>query len=332
MKCANLAKLQGEEQSMQEQYNRSKLSRAEFCTALCAQVEALLGKEYCAEVAEKRKNNGVQKEVLHIRKENSECIPCFYTEELYRSYGSGDSVAGLAEYMANIVLGECEKVVRCAKIYGQRDWMVGHLFFRLINYEKNKEVLQDAVYYPVLNLAAVVYVLTEENEDGVKSYRLPKSLWEMLEIGAKEDCFLQIAENTRKLFPEELLCLESMLVECITGRECFPNGLRLYPADELHAHTLYLLTNHRKINGAAVLLYPGVLEALAERFGGAYYIIPSSIHELLLLKDTEEENAARLNEIVREVNASQVEPEEVLADHVYHFSKERGLTIGVSYI
>ena len=74
------------------------------------------------------------------------------------------------------------------------------------------------------------------------------------------------------------------------------------------------------MNGAAILLYPDLLKDIGERYGGNYYVIPGSIHEVLLLKDTGEEQAERLNAMVREVNETHVIPEERLSDHVYYYS------------
>lgn len=304
------------------QTNETKLEFAAFKGELCRRILELLGEEYSTELMKVRKNNGVLKEVLHVRQQGSECIPCFYTEELYRSYCMGENEAGLAEHLVNIVRGECEDVKEQVNLFLSKEWMTEHLFIRLIHYEKNEEDLKNAVYLKYLDLAGVVYVLTESSGDGVKSFQLPKHIWDTLELGTIEDFFPELVANTRRLFPEDMACISAEeSKEFIPGQKSITVTIRWMDSmGPLHPGRLYVVTNHRRINGAAVLLYPELLKELGNRYGGGYYVIPSSIHEVLLLKDTGEEMADQLNAMVREVNETHVAPEERLSDHVYYYS------------
>ena len=89
---------------------------------------------------------------------------------------------------------------------------------------------------------------------------------------------------------------------------------------------LYVATVRSKINGAAVMAYPGFMEEAAREIGSSYYILPSSIHEVLLLADIESPGLETLEGMVRSVNRTQVAPEERLSDTVYHYdARERKL-------
>lgn len=309
---------------MQEKKNQEKTEKSRFEELLCHHVLDILGEGFETEVSVTRKNNDVMKKVMYVRKENSECIPCFYLDELYHSYCMGESEWSLAESLANIVRGECEKVRQKAKKYVRKEWIADHLFVRLINRERNKVFLEDAVYRNVLDLAAVFYVLTEDGEEGIKSYCLPVNVWEQLNLGTVEEYFPKVLENTQRLFPEQMYCLTEGMQELLEQGE--PGDvIKLRTLEEkelLRDKTLYVLSNRRKICGAATVLYPDILKQIGEQFLGDYYIVPSSIHEVLLLKATEEEEEVRLNEIVHEVNESHVEPEEVLSNHVYYYARE----------
>lgn len=306
------------------QTQEEKLDRTRFTEELCRMVLTALGEEYRTELSMVRKNNGVMKEVLHIRKESSECIPCFYTEELYHSYCSGEREECLAEYIVNIVLNECEAVRQEAQGYLKKEWISEHVFIRLVQFEKNKEWLKDAIYIPYLDFAAVVYVLTEDCEDGVKSFLLPKHAWDLLEVGTPEEYFSELVENTRRLFPEKLWCIENTVTE---GDSSWESTLKIVEEkrDKLYGNRLYVLSNYRKINGASVVLYPELLKKMCEKFSGNYFVIPSSVHEVILLKETGEEDEEYLNCMVSEVNEKHVEPEDVLSGHVYYYSVEKGL-------
>jgi len=266
------------------------------------------------------------KEVLYVRKKGNECMPCFYTDELYASYCNGENEVGLAEYMVNIVLNECESVRREAKKYLTKEWMEEHLFLRLVHMEKNRDWLEDAIYVPYLDLAAVVYVLTDDDETGVKCFLLPKSEWNMLELGTPEEAFSKLVGNTVRLFSEKLWGIEMITEEEKTAEVSFVLHSE-ESMERLRDNLLYVMSNHRKINGAAVMLYPGLLEQVHQGFSGNFFVIPSSVHEVLLMKETGETEELFLNHMVRTVNESQVEPEEVLSDHVYYYSSEDGLCL-----
>ena len=81
--------------------------------------------------------------------------------------------------------------------------------------------------------------------------------------------------------------------------------------------SMVILTNSRKTYGACSILYPGVLERMAERMGGDFYMIPSSVHEFLLMPREQERGDEELKEMIAEVNRTEVSAEEVLSDHLY---------------
>ena len=90
---------------------------------------------------------------------------------------------------------------------------------------------------------------------------------------------------------------------------------------------MYILSNEDKLNGAAMLLNDKVMDDISEKLGGQdFYILPSSVHEVLIVPKTEEADLKTLENMVQEVNATQVAPEERLSDHVYAYdAKEHEL-------
>ena len=84
------------------------------------------------------------------------------------------------------------------------------------------------------------------------------------------------------------------------------------------------MTNESLIYGAATVLYKGVLEKLSEETGTDLILIPSSVHEVLILPDTNEIEAKELAEIIKQVNDKELEPQEILSGHPYCFVRETG--------
>jgi hypothetical protein len=82
---------------------------------------------------------------------------------------------------------------------------------------------------------------------------------------------------------------------------------------------MYVLSNDRGINGASTLLYPNVLYDFASSIRMNFYILPSSIHECILVPDTGKLSKAALKEMVKDVNDSHVSADEVLSNEVYYY-------------
>ena len=84
---------------------------------------------------------------------------------------------------------------------------------------------------------------------------------------------------------------------------------------------LYLLTNQTSFFGAAGILNTDLLAEFAEKIGQNLYIIPSSVHELLLLPDDGQINIEYFNLMIDEVNRSLVEPQNILSNHAYYYNR-----------
>ena len=82
---------------------------------------------------------------------------------------------------------------------------------------------------------------------------------------------------------------------------------------------MYVATNSKKLNGACVMLYDGLLRDFARKVGKSFYIIPSSIHEVILIPDTLDMDIRYMKAMVKEVNGTEVAPDEVLSDNVYRY-------------
>lgn len=75
------------------------------------------------------------------------------------------------------------------------------------------------------------------------------------------------------------------------------------------------------------MLYPGLIRDLADKFGKSFYIIPSSVHEVLILPTEDTEECAEIKSMIREINDTQVSPEEILSYSLYYYDREEGKII-----
>ena len=137
---------------------------------------------------------------------------------------------------------------------------------------------------------------------------------ELLELARK---------NTPAIFPERVYSMEEILGELLREKR----EQSIAEADEyrefLRTVPMRILSNQQKAHGAGCLLYEGVLEKLAVNYDSSYYILPSSIHEVILLPDNGQESVEHLKNMIHEVNSTQVAPEEVLSDSLYYYDFDR---------
>ena len=108
-------------------------------------------------------------------------------------------------------------------------------------------------------------------------------------------------------------------------RECFLNAdvdvAKTEDEAEYRIFPMYVLTNQKKTFGAICIRYPGMLKELSEKFGGDFYILPSSVHECILVPADETVSRDILKEMVTDINQTQVEPQEILANQAYLYSR-----------
>lgn len=284
-------------------------------------VREVLGQEYTVELREVQKNNGVLLQGLTIRKGEDNVTPTIYLNSFWEAYEGGVTFADIIKKIISIYRED--GIGRKIDVSFFRDFekVKEKICFRLVNREKNRELLEKIPYIPVLDLAICFYYAFDGGgvENGmIPIYRSHLEAWKVTDRELLE-CAMK---NTPALFPYEIIPMQNALEDMI--RE-LPEEMG---EEILRKISMVILTNSRKTYGACSILYPGVLEQMAERMGGDFYMIPSSVHEFLLMPREQERRDEELREMIAEVNRTEVSAEEVLSDHLYLYcSLEREVRI-----
>ena len=104
-----------------------------------------------------------------------------------------------------------------------------------------------------------------------------------------------------------------------------------FPMD-MSGPQMYVVTNEEGFHGAAAAFYPDFMDNAAKELGGNFFILPSSVHEMLFLPDDGHMNVSELRDMVTSINASEVAPADRLTDSVYHYDAEaRVFELGESW-
>lgn len=245
--------------------------------------------------------------------------PNIYLESYYQTYSMTDDM--------DYVLGEIRDNYNKARLeldenmrYEGNMFDVSNIFIKVVNYERNKEMLKDCPYIKVQDLAITFRGLLRMDNDGMTSAIVRYDDMEKINFdGGKAELFEIAKENTERLLPPTIRRLTDMMSEMLDMDEA---AIEL-PGD----YEMYVITNEKGINGASAMFYDGILDK-AKAMLGDCYILLSSIHEVILLPKTEDIKLDELKEMVEDINKYVVEDMDYLSDSVYEYDeKEKQLKI-----
>lgn len=284
-----------------------------FAERICAMVEKALGRGFRAEVREVRKNNGTHLHGLLISSKGQSAVPTIYLEPYLRAYEAGMSFEEVASWLIAVYGASNPKGRLDMDFFTSFEEVRDRICYRLIGRKKNEELLQEIPHVDFLDLAVCFYYAYHGESLGDGTILIYNSHMEMWETNAMELANLA-NRNTRRLFPWQCNSLEEMLQELADSGMCAD-------MEDSMDMPMKVLTNNRSTHGAACILYPGVLEEIGKKIGSDFFILPSSIHEVIILPDMGSEDKEWLKTLISMVNSKDVAPEEVLSDTLYRYNR-----------
>ena len=196
--------------------------------------------------------------------------------------------------------------------------MKDKLCMEVVAADRNADLLAKIPHQEMEDMAVVYRFVVDSNEDGRATLLVTNDILDRMGV-TPEQLHADALENAPELRPAVIKGMSEVMVDMMgdDAHEMF--GIEEFPQDEM----MYVASVPDKISGAGVIAYQEFMDQAAERLGGDFFILPSSIHEVLLVKDDGNADFRDLKAMVEEVNATQVAPEEKLTDSVYHYdSKE----------
>lgn len=264
----------------------------QFVEAMQYGVRREMQPEVQVELHTTTKNNNTRKVGLVLMQKGVNMSPTIYMEELYDRYLRGAEISSLVQ-----VVHDLYEKIKVQNSYPFENILSfqkikDRICYHLIQRAANRELLAQVPHEEYLDLAVVYYIMLENTDFGdatlmvrnehLRRWNVPK---EMVAAAARE--------NTPRLLP--------LALQPLTGYT-------------------YILSNSARILGAAAILYPNALEDARRELGENFYILPSSIHEVILVPESHGASRSQLDVMVKDVNESEIERSEVLSNHVYYYS------------
>jgi hypothetical protein len=198
------------------------------------------------------------------------------------------------------------------------------IVLRLVNYEKNMEMLKDCPHKRFLDMAITFRYVASKNCYGVASSLISYGEFELWQVDLDELYQLALF-NTMREFPWRMDSLARVIVEGIRsyGENVLSEQMIREMEEMENGVNMYVLTNEQRLNGATCILYDNVIRNFAKVQDCNIFILPSSVHEVMLVPENAETEPEFLSELVLEANQSAVGLIDLLSDNVYYYDRER---------
>lgn len=262
---------------------------------------------------------------LTVIRPGDDRIPTINLTDLYRqSYENPRfRITDVLEQISQIIQREPERfdVSRLTQYKEAKK----HLFMRVSNIEENLQVLDNVPYVERADLAITFHIAVEENEAGRASAIVTNNMMENFGV-TRNQLYKDALENSSFIAPVMIdnlgelvgrMEIEEMEARGASEEEIRKAEERIYV--ESQYNPMFVVTNETLLYGGSAIFYPGVMDELGEVLNGDFFILPSSVHETLVVPDNGRISCHELKAMVMAINEKEVAPEDRLADEVYHY-------------
>lgn len=292
--------------------NTKKMEYTEFKESLKNLVQEKSDDDMKVEIVQIIKNNQIKSENLTYKSRDYNLFPSIRLEELYQKYQE----YGM-DWCVEMAVSILKNVKRIDEDQLMESWESAkrRIVVELIKESWNQELLEEIPYKAFLDLAVIYRIKMWECKSGDVVHTVTNEMMEHWNITEEELYETALANLQKEEF--EIIGLHQVL------KDMTEEHIDVEQKDEFHGWA-YVFTNRSRIKGAAAMLRTDLLNRFSETHGSDLFILPSSVHEVILLPAKEDENTAELRRIVRETNEGIVNEEEWLSDEVYYFRRSTG--------
>lgn len=290
----------------------------EFTKMVKKEVQKKLGENVTVRIDKMKKNNNVELTALHITESDCNISPTFYLEGYYDKYREKGSIDCIVDSICCAYFKNKPKEDFDISRFSDLNQIKKTFSYKLINSEKNEELLKDVPHVLYLDLAIVFYCAIYDEEFGRATILIHNNHLKLWGI-SKGELVKMATENTPVILPYEITDMRDII------RRIVKDELFVAQMERDKEHSFYVLTNKYGHFGAAAILYPRVLSDFAFACQRDLIILPSSVHEVIIIPVEEGEMEYDiLREMVCEVNRTHVEKEELLSNEIYIYDRQLG--------
>ena len=273
-------------------------------------------KDYDMKFQTIQKSSGYEYEALMIGPKDSKAsvIPALNLSSAYDQYEDGMNMDKILEKLADIRMNATLPNFNKEDIFDYEK-IQDRIFPRLINTAANKDYLADKPHKDIEDLSIIYAVRVSEDDQGFAEAVITNDLANMWRVET-QDLHDQAMENIAER-PPVFKNIEEMLFGGMNNESQEIEDME----PENYTMPFFVLTNQQKTKGAVMAVSPKTMDRITAKFGDVY-VIPSSVHETLIVPKDAVDDVSQLEKMVRDVNASEVSPEDQLSNHIYEYDSE----------
>ena len=294
------------------------LSFQKFIEKVKTEIHLLCGDGYQIIMEPVPQNNGTEQTGIDIRKEQGEEMAHLCLDAYYEQYLAGMTVEEAARDIWDI-FNSFEQSGVSEGLLNDFEKVKNKVVFSLVNYGMNKERLESMPYVPYLDLAILFYVLLDRTENGERTAVITNK--ELAAWGTTKEELLRLArQNTPRLYMAEVNSLNDVMKSFVKDKKSKDFFDEFIGEEEL---PLYVLSNRHNVKGAAVILYDGLLKEMSKVLGHDLLILPSSVHEVLVMAYDKTMDFLSIRDMVEHINEVEVPVCDVLSNQIYRYNREK---------
>ena len=290
-----------------------KMSFSEFEEKVCEELKNRM--KYVEVLAHTvTKNNSVELRAITISEKGVHVSPTIYLGMYYEEYTSGTEFETIITRIMELYQQKRYRGNMNVEELLQWDNIKDKVVCRLINMEKNKELLKNVPYIPWCDLAVIFCLVLRDDTKEMATAMINQNLCRIWKKSA-EDLMEVAKKNTVSLFPPKKMSLRNV-IESMYGKSDLPY-------DNIKDNMI-VLTNTKLSHGAITFLYPNVLAEIAEELQSDLYIIPCGIHETIAIPVNVIDQKEVLN-VIKDMNEHAVLETEFLSDNIYYYERKNSV-------
>lgn len=294
----------------------------EYVEAVKANILDYLPQEYQdaeIHINKVNKNNGLELTAISLRGKDN-ISPNIYLEPYFEKYQDGMTLEDSLKSISSVYQREMKRM----PVFPIEEFTYNNikdkLYVTMVNAEKNEKMLAEMPHKNYEDLAAVYRIQVTVSPGNKGSIAVNNNHLRMFGVDI-ETLHEQAMANMKQILPYSFQNMKEIIAEMMGE---LPEEFMMLEAED---SPMWVLSNTEKIQGAAYMIDDAVLKNISEKLNSNLIILPSSIHEAIILREDENMDFDYIKDMVADINATQVEPDEVLSDSIYRYdAKEQTLS------
>ena len=256
------------------------------------------------------KNNDLKLTGISICKPDNNICPTIYLDGFYDEYKSGKDIKIIMKEIAKLRIDRDIKKKIDTKKFQEYEAVKKFIAPKIIHKEWNKVLLEQRPHKIICDLAVTYHILVDQNMKGTATTPVTNDMMNSWKVDV-DTLHAAAIKNMQTICPATFHTMQYELNRIMNNDEEDDNeGFR-------SEDFMYVLSNKQRLNGANAILDRRIMEKIKDKLKD-FYIIPSSIHEFIIVKSSGNTDPELITEMIKEVNGD-VEPEIRLSDHPYKY-------------